>query len=134
MAAIRAEISLTTALRQIPAVAIAKMLSLRISKGEKFFLEHFGHVLWRDIDHPVYLSKIKTSLGDILVTKARKDIWAKIETITDLANAMTGLLSIVERMLHSTIICSSALRRMWQTLEQAHNMYGGFADMKRWRK
>lgn len=128
--AIRAEVSPITALRQIPAVAIAKVLSMRISRGEKFFLEHFAYVLWRDTDHAVYLGKIKTSLGDILVTKARKDVWTRIETINDLSNAMTGLISIVERLINPTMLCSGALRRMWHTLERVHNAYGGFADIE----
>lgn len=94
-------------------------------------MEHFGHFLWRDTDHSVYLTKIKTSLGDILVTRARKDIWARIENINDPSNAMAGLISIVERLMHSSILCSNELRRMWQSLEQVHNMYGGFADTEK---
>lgn len=128
--AVRADISPTTALRKIPVVAIAKILSQRISRGEKFFFEHFGHVLSRDTAHySVYLTKIKTSLVEILVTRARKDIWAKIEGINDLTTAMTGLISLVERLMHPSILCSHALWRMWHSLEQEHNSYGGFADV-----
>lgn len=92
--------------------------------GKTFCIERFYHVLWRDTDTAVCLSKIKTSLGDILVTKACKDFWFKIENINDLSTGMTALISIVDRLMHSTVLCGSALRIMWQSLERVHNTYG----------
>lgn len=112
-----------TVLCQILAVSIAKVLSLRISRGEKFFPEHFGHVLWRDTDNKLYLSEIKTSLGDILVTKACKDIWVMIDNINDLATAMKRLIHVVERLMHHKVLLGSALSYMWEWLEGLHNRH-----------
>lgn len=46
--AIRDEVAPRAALRKIPSVAIAKVLSLRISRGDKFHLARFGPALWRN--------------------------------------------------------------------------------------
>lgn len=126
--AVRQELCLESSLRSIPAVALTKVLTMRLMPSDNFILEHFSYVSFRDpTTGPKKMTKVKGLYRDMYALQASKDYWAPIETIDDLGSVMEGLEIAVWRMLHSSLISGEEVAALWAQTKAIWVQHGGRA-------
>ena len=100
-------------LRYIPVVAIAKVLAMRVTKEDKFHIENFGFLMFRDRRRGHKTDVMKTPTKDVSVRLVGKMVRTMILTISDLENAIEGFIMIAERFLNEEIfsgVCGISTR------------------------
>lgn len=91
-------------LLRIPLVARLKLVTLRFSAADMFFLEPFGNLVWKDpVIVPIVKSQHSVTFGDMMVIPATKDLWARTTSLTAIMNAVNGLCSAIYLLLHPYI-------------------------------
>lgn len=129
--AMRGVLSPSSSLRNMPEVALEKLLSVRVRINDAFVLSHFGYVLSRDVSGG--LTKMHTARlrsRDVDSRAARRDLWTPIHTIDDLEKFLSGLADAVEKLLHTSIIDHAQVRLLSAQVRRAWHAHGGHTDIK----
>lgn len=86
---------------RIPPVALLKLVTWRCLKAELFFLEHFGHLVWKDpVIVPLGKSCHSSTFVNMMVMPATKDLWTRTNSMTAVMNAVSGLCYAIDLLLH----------------------------------
>lgn len=104
-------------LLRIPPVALLKLATVRLSTAQIFFIEHFGHLVWKDpVIVPVGKSKYSSTSMDMTVIPATKDLCARTTSLTALMNDVNGLCFEIDIILHPSIQSADRARDMFRHL------------------
>lgn len=116
-------------LLRIPPAALFKLVTLRFSTAYLLFLEHFGHLVWKDpVILPISKSIHSATFVYMMLMPATKDLWARTTTLTALMNYVHGLCASIELLLHPSILSADRVQGWFRTLLHIFFKNNGKAD------
>lgn len=75
----------------ITPVEIFKIVTLRFYKADLFFIENFGHFIWKDtVIVPIGKEKESATFGEMVLMTAIKDLWAKTSLLRNYPTQQIG--------------------------------------------
>lgn len=96
---------------RISPVALIKLVNLGWSTADLFFLQYFGHLVWKDaVIVPIGKLKHSATFGDMMVVLCTKDIWARTTIMTSVMNAVNGSCEANDLILHPYILSADHIK------------------------
>lgn len=117
-------------LHSFPEVALARLLTLRLSKEDGFMLDMFGLVMVKDVSMTQNTTKAVRLRGkDVDVRRPRNDQWLPVFSIKAMKHVMEGIATATQALLHPSILCHTQLRALGALITKAWIESGGYMEI-----